>query len=57
MMKDEMMAWLVREGIALPRLYGLGFSHNNCGGFCIKAGQANFKLLLEILYPPLQLIR
>lgn len=25
-----------------PRLYGLGYSHNNCGGFCCKAGQAHF---------------
>jgi hypothetical protein len=25
----------------------MGFSHNNCGGFCIKAGQGHFKLLLE----------
>lgn len=36
-------------GIALPRLYRLGFSHNNCGGFCVKAGQASFKILLEHL--------
>ena len=25
----------------------MGFSHNNCGGFCVKAGQKHFKLLLE----------
>lgn len=36
-------------GIALPRLYGLGFPHNNCGGFCIKAGQAQFALLLATM--------
>lgn len=36
-------------GIALPRLYGMGFPHNNCGGFCVKAGQAHFALLLEKL--------
>jgi hypothetical protein len=34
-------------GIRIPRLYEMGFQHNNCGGFCIKAGQAAFKLLLE----------
>lgn len=40
-------AELDAAGIALPRLYRLGFPHNNCGGFCIKAGHASFKLLLE----------
>ena len=25
----------------------MGFPHNNCGGFCVKAGQAHFKHLLE----------
>lgn len=34
-------------GIEPPRLYAMGFSHNNCGGFCVKAGLAQFKLLLE----------
>lgn len=29
-------------GIAVPRLYGLGFEHNNCGGGCVKAGQAHW---------------
>ena len=36
-------------GIEPPRLYAMGFSHNNCGGFCVKAGHAHFKLLLEKL--------
>ena len=36
-------------GIARPRLYTLGFSHNNCGGFCVKAGLGHFKLLYEKL--------
>lgn len=34
-------------GIKIPRLYKMGFTHNNCGGFCCKAGQAHFALLLE----------
>lgn len=34
-------------GIAKPRLYDMGFSHNNCGGFCVKAGQGHFKILYE----------
>jgi hypothetical protein len=34
-------------GIAPPRLYAMGFPHNNCGGFCVKAGHGAFKILLE----------
>jgi hypothetical protein len=45
--KDDMLAALAKEGIKPPRLYSLGFAHNNCGGFCVKAGQGQFKLLLE----------
>ena len=47
--KTEMLAWLEREGIAAPRLYAMGFPHNNCGGFCVKAGQAHFALLLRTM--------
>ena len=47
--KTTMLDWLRAEGIQPPRLYEMGFPHNNCGGFCIKAGQAQFKLLLETL--------
>lgn len=34
-------------GIKRPRLYDLGLGHNNCGGFCVKAGLGHFKKLLE----------
>jgi hypothetical protein len=37
------------SGIKEPRLYAMGFPHNNCGGFCVKAGLAQFKLLYEKL--------
>lgn len=47
--KNEMLAWLSREGIEIPRLYKLGFPHNNCGGFCVKAGHAHFEHLLRTL--------
>ena len=30
-----------------PRLYEMGFAHNNCGGFCVKTGQKQMKMLLE----------
>jgi len=46
--KGEMLRILKEEdGIEIPRLYKLGFSHNNCGGFCFRAGIAHFKNLLE----------
>jgi len=46
---NQMSQELEKIGIDPPRLYAMGFPHNNCGGFCIKAGQAHFKLLLEKL--------
>lgn len=45
--RDQYADILKRHGIAEPRLYGMGFSHNNCGGFCVKAGQNQFARLLE----------
>jgi hypothetical protein len=45
--KIQMLEALKAEGIEPPRLYSLGFPHNNCGGFCIKAGQSQFKKLLQ----------
>lgn len=47
--KPDMLDWLRREGIRPPRLYEMGFSHNNCGGFCIKAGQGHFVNLLRAM--------
>jgi hypothetical protein len=37
----------VQFGIEPPRLYKLGLGHNNCGGFCVKAGLGHYKKLLE----------
>jgi hypothetical protein len=31
----------------LPRLYSYGFPHNNCGGGCVRAGLAQWQLLLD----------
>lgn len=47
--KRQIRELLAVEGIRLPRLYELGFPHNNCGGFCVKAGQAQFALLLKTM--------
>lgn len=49
LLKPDMLKILEGDGIAIPRLYNLGFEHNNCGGFCVKAGKAHFKNLLENL--------
>ena len=45
--KKQICDLIKAEGIEPPRLYGMGFPHNNCRGFCVKAGQAQFALLLE----------
>jgi len=46
--KKKMMELLeVEEKIEIPKLYKQGFSHNNCGGFCFRAGIGHFKNLLE----------
>jgi hypothetical protein len=47
--KPMMLDWLRAEGIEPPRLYAMGFAHNNCGGFCIKAGLGHFARLLNAL--------
>jgi hypothetical protein len=47
--KDKLIEWAMSEGLQPPRLYSLGFSHNNCGGGCVRAGQGQFKKLLEVM--------
>lgn len=49
MTKEEMCQWAESLGIKRPRLYELGFSHNNCGGFCVKAGLGQFYTLLKTM--------
>lgn len=48
-MKSHISRDLKQLGIERPRLYDLGFSHNNCGGFCVKAGLGQFAHLLKQL--------
>jgi hypothetical protein len=45
--KDEMLTELNSIGIKTPLLYLKGFSHNNCGSFCVRAGQGHFINLLQ----------
>jgi hypothetical protein len=40
---------LERIGMKVPRLYELGFSHNNCSAMCVKAGQAHWAHLWRTL--------
>jgi hypothetical protein len=47
--RDGMLDELRADGIEIPRLYRMGFDHNNCGGFCVKAGQAQFAHLLKTM--------
>ncbi len=47
--KRGMLRWAEREGLQVPRLYKMGFPHNNCGGACIKAGQSQFLHLLKMM--------
>lgn len=47
--KKEMIALARSQGLRTPRLYDLGFAHNNCGGGCVRAGQAQFKKLLDLM--------
>lgn len=47
--KADLFASLRSRGIDAPRLYALGFSHNNCGGGCVKAGIGHFARLLDKL--------
>lgn len=47
--REDIFRWLRAEGIEPPRLYALGFSHNNCGGGCVKAGHAHWEHLLRAL--------
>jgi len=44
-MKYQALLDLENAGIRMPQMYLEGFPHHNCGGFCCKAGQAQFALL------------
>jgi 3'-phosphoadenosine 5'-phosphosulfate sulfotransferase (PAPS reductase)/FAD synthetase len=45
--KPDVLSWMRSEGLEPPRLYDMGFAHNNCGGFCVRAGQAHFATLFR----------
>lgn len=39
--------WLSDYGLRKPSLYEAGFTHNNCGGACVKQGLQGWATLLE----------
>jgi hypothetical protein len=43
-----MRQWRDEYGIEPPRLYAQGFGHANCGGACVRGGQAQWELLLTV---------
>jgi hypothetical protein len=48
--RDLLNLWRER-GIEPPRLYSYGFAHANCGGACVRGGQAQWALLLQVNRP------
>jgi len=47
LMKAQLLQLARTEGLKPPRMYDYGFQHANCGGFCIKSGQAQFSKLWD----------
>lgn len=43
--------WREHASIEPPRLYAQGFHHANCGGACVRGGQAQWALLLRVDRP------
>jgi hypothetical protein len=49
--KRQILDLFRERGIEPPRLYEYGFAHANCGGACVRAGQAQWALLLQVNRP------
>jgi hypothetical protein len=47
--KQQMLRWAEKRGLRPPRLYDMGFAHNNCGGGCVKAGIGQFAQLYDAM--------
>lgn len=46
--KQDMLDAARAHGLTPPRLYTMGFSHNNCGGVCVRGGQKHWLRVLEV---------
>lgn len=49
--KPDILDLFRQRGIEPPRLYAQGFAHANCGGACVRGGQAQWELLLRVNRP------
>jgi len=49
--KEQVLDLFRERGIEPPRLYAQGFPHANCGGACVRGGQAQWELLLRVNRP------
>lgn len=47
--REQQEEILSKYNLEIPRLYKMGFPHNNCGGFCVRAGLRQFATLYEKL--------
>jgi hypothetical protein len=47
--KEQLLEEARALGVTPPRMYELGFAHNNCGGTCVRAGQRQWRHLLQVL--------
>lgn len=47
--KEAAKLLAIQHGLRIPRLYELGFAHNNCGGACVKAGQQQWALVYRTM--------
>jgi len=45
----EIDDWFADTGIKMPKLYELGFEHNNCSGGCVRQGIKQWRKLLALL--------
>jgi hypothetical protein len=50
--KPDLLDVFRSRGIEPPRLYAKGFSHANCGGACVRGGQAQWQRVLTVNRPP-----
>lgn len=46
--KPDLLQLFRTRGIEPPALYGQGFTHANCGGACVRGGQAQWELLHRV---------
>jgi hypothetical protein len=46
--KPDITSMMRERDLLPPRLYAKGYTHNNCGGFCCKAGHAHYANRLRV---------